>query len=154
MKERESDSLMNPKYTSPALDKFDNCTPHGVGRCLACGSKIFSLVTPSSSSSSIIIIIITIIIITIIILHHHPCSSMIIYHPSFIVTHHPSFVIIVIVIVITIIIIIIVIIIITVSMIIPAGCLSNPRFQRLQCLSLIPYHKSQWFCISLKVQFP
>ena len=37
---------------------------------------------------------------------------------------------------------------------IPAGCLSNPRFQRLQFSSLISYHKSQWFCISLKVQFP
>ena len=38
--------------------------------------------------------------------------------------------------------------------IIPAGCLSNPRFQRLQCSSLISYRKSQWFCISLRVQFP
>ena len=28
---------------------------------------------------------------------------------------------------------------------IPAGCLSNSRFQRLQCSSLILYHKSQWF---------
>ena len=37
---------------------------------------------------------------------------------------------------------------------IPAGCLSNPRFQRLHSSSLIFYHKSQCFCISLKVQFP
>ena len=36
----------------------------------------------------------------------------------------------------------------------PGGLFIEPAFSTLQCSSLISFHKSQWFCISLKVQFP